>query len=183
MDVAVGGAVGCDSVADTGPGSSPLAPGGPGLVRVEPDPPVRLAATRPRDQVRPLGHLVLKAPDVGVLGRQLDRLVARRHDADRLLRLAQRGLAWVDLSTGRFHAEDLPLDARWAELLLAIAPRECLFPEGRPIAEVAPLHWLEIQQPDCALTPYPEWHFDHETGRLESVQNPFEARVLPMSPV
>jgi hypothetical protein len=25
--------------------------------------------------------------------------------------------------------------------------------------------------------------FDHETGRLESVQNPFEARVLPMSPV
>ena len=25
--------------------------------------------------------------------------------------------------------------------------------------------------------------FDHETGRLESIQNPFEARVLPMSPV
>ena len=25
--------------------------------------------------------------------------------------------------------------------------------------------------------------FDHETGRIESVQNPFEARVLPMSPV
>ena len=25
--------------------------------------------------------------------------------------------------------------------------------------------------------------FDHETGRLESVQNPFEARVLPMSKV
>jgi putative transposase len=25
--------------------------------------------------------------------------------------------------------------------------------------------------------------FDHETGRLENVQNPFEARVLPMSPV
>ena len=25
--------------------------------------------------------------------------------------------------------------------------------------------------------------FDHETRRLESVQNPFEARVLPMSPV
>jgi putative transposase len=25
--------------------------------------------------------------------------------------------------------------------------------------------------------------FDHETGRLESVQNPFEAKLLPMSPV
>ena len=25
--------------------------------------------------------------------------------------------------------------------------------------------------------------FDHETGRLESSQTPFEARVLPMSPV
>ena len=25
--------------------------------------------------------------------------------------------------------------------------------------------------------------FDHETGRLEPAQNPFEARVLPMSPV
>jgi hypothetical protein len=25
--------------------------------------------------------------------------------------------------------------------------------------------------------------FDHEMGRLESIQNPLEARVLPMSPV
>ena len=25
--------------------------------------------------------------------------------------------------------------------------------------------------------------FDHETGRLESAENPFDAKVLPMSPV
>jgi len=25
--------------------------------------------------------------------------------------------------------------------------------------------------------------FDHETGRLESAENPFAAKVLPMSPV
>ncbi len=75
------------------------------------------------------------------------------------------GVAWVDLSTGRFHAEDLPPNGRFAELLLAVAPTECLYPEGRPTADVAPLEWLSVHRPRCALTPYPEWHFDHQTGR------------------
>ena len=51
-------------------GSPPAAAGG---VRIEPDPPVRLASARARDEVGPLGHLVLEPPDVGVLRRQLDR--------------------------------------------------------------------------------------------------------------
>jgi hypothetical protein len=34
-----------------------------------------------------------------------------------------------------------------------------------------------------SFMPYDLGLFDHDTGRLESVQNPFEARVLPMSPV
>ena len=45
-----------------------LVPGAPRRVGVEPDSPVRLAAAGPRDEVRPLGHLVLKPPDVRVLG-------------------------------------------------------------------------------------------------------------------
>ncbi len=77
----------------------------------------------------------------------------------------QVGLAWVDLSTGRFHAEDLPASSGWAELLLAIAPRECLFPEGKPTDQIPALNWLSVHQSECALTPYPEWHFDHDTGR------------------
>ncbi len=43
-------------------------------VRIEPDPPERLAPARARDEVGPLRHLVLQPPDVGVLRRQLDRL-------------------------------------------------------------------------------------------------------------
>ncbi len=87
------------------------------------------------------------------------------HLAALVMRSEGIGVAWVDLSTGRFHAEDLPTDTRWPELLLAVAPRECLFAEGRPTAEVPPLHWLSVHQSECSLTPYPEWHFDHETGR------------------
>ncbi|MHC4935407.1 MAG: DNA mismatch repair protein MutS [Planctomycetota bacterium] len=86
------------------------------------------------------------------------------------------GIAWVDLSTGRFHAEDLPLHSRWPELLLAIAPRECLHAEGRP-AEDGPLAWLASHHPECSRTPYPEWHYDHETGR-ERLLAHFGTRTL-----
>jgi hypothetical protein len=45
-----------------------------GRIRVERTRRIRLAAAGPRHDVRPLGHLVLEPPDVGVLRRQLDRL-------------------------------------------------------------------------------------------------------------
>src|SRR5437879_931859 len=73
-----------------------LAPGA-GHVRVEPHSAVGLTAAGPRDEIRALGHLVLEPPDVGVLGRQLDRFGALDHDADRLFRLAQGCLPRVDL--------------------------------------------------------------------------------------
>ncbi|MBT5738517.1 MAG: DNA mismatch repair protein MutS, partial [Planctomycetes bacterium] len=39
------------------------------------------------------------------------------------------GLSWVDLSTGRFHCEDLS-PGEGTETLLAVAPRELLVPDG-----------------------------------------------------
>jgi len=99
------------------------------------------------------------------------------HLASIVVRAAGIGLAWVDVSTGRFHAEDLPPGDAFAELLLAVAPAECVHPDGRPIAEVAPLAWLALHRPECALTPYPEWHFDPGTGR-ERLLAHFGTRTL-----
>ena len=45
------------------------------------------------------------------------------------------------------------------------------------IKEVADKIWL------VSFMQYDLGFFDHESGRLDSAQNPFEARVLPMSPV
>jgi putative transposase len=45
------------------------------------------------------------------------------------------------------------------------------------VKEVEDKIWL------VSFMQYDLGYFDHETGRLESVENPFEARVLPMSPV
>jgi len=41
------------------------------------------------------------------------------------------GLAWVDLSTGRFFVEEVPPD-RLSDELARIGPAECLYPEGLP---------------------------------------------------
>ena len=55
-------------------GSNPRsAPDRPRLVRVEPDATVGLATARAGDDVRPLGHLVLEPPDIGVLRRELEQ--------------------------------------------------------------------------------------------------------------
>ncbi len=45
------------------------------------------------------------------------------------------------------------------------------------VKEVADKIWL------VSFMHYDLGFFDHETGRLESAENPFEAKVLPMSPV
>ncbi len=60
------------------------------------------------------------------------------------------GLAWVDLSTGRFQAAAVPLE-RLADELARIAPAECL------IAEDAPLPPLDAQR--TAITRRPAWAF------------------------
>ncbi|MFQ5654761.1 MAG: DNA mismatch repair protein MutS, partial [Planctomycetota bacterium] len=87
------------------------------------------------------------------------------------------GVAWVDLSTGRFHAVELPVDRHWQETLLGIAPAECLYPEGRPAEAQRALAWLKERFPACALTPVAEWHFDRDTGR-ERLLAHFGTRTL-----
>ena len=90
-------------------------------------------------------------------------------DAHRPLHLAalrpsnsgSAGLAWVDLSTGRFHCEDL-LQGEGTETLLAVAPTEMLIPEGFDIDTDPHIQWLQTHFPSCALTRWPEWHFEPE---------------------
>jgi putative transposase len=45
------------------------------------------------------------------------------------------------------------------------------------VKEVSDKIWL------VSFMQYDLGFFDHETGRLETVDNPFEPKVLPMSPV
>jgi DNA mismatch repair protein MutS len=79
------------------------------------------------------------------------------------------GLAWVDLSTGQFWAED----AAWPRLvdeLGRVAPAECLCPEGeagsessRSAARLA--EELRAAAPATVVTLCPDWTFDPPTAR------------------
>jgi DNA mismatch repair protein MutS len=71
------------------------------------------------------------------------------------------GLAWVDLSTGAFHAADVA----WPQLpdeLARIAPAECLTAEGE--AERLP-GTLRQAVPQTTVTPRPDWTFDSATAK------------------
>ncbi|MDE0961346.1 MAG: DNA mismatch repair protein MutS [Planctomycetota bacterium] len=74
------------------------------------------------------------------------------------------GLSWVDLSTGRFHCEDLS-PGEGTETLLAVAPRELLVPDGFDIKSDPLLQWLEAHFPSCAVTRWSEWYFELEPAR------------------
>ncbi len=73
------------------------------------------------------------------------------------------GLAWVDLSTGRFEVEEVPT-ASLGDSLQRIAPAECLVPEPqggeedrRPILDHLP--------EGCLVTRRPPWEFAADEGR------------------
>ncbi len=66
------------------------------------------------------------------------------------------GLAWVDLSTGRFQAAGFP-QAELADQLARIGPSECLLAEGQPLPPGA-------EQPRLMLTRRPPWAFNWETA-------------------
>lgn len=74
------------------------------------------------------------------------------------------GFSWVDLSTGRFHGEDFGPDDGWQEILVAVAPSECLIPDGATPEKLSVLNWLGQNFPDCSLTRWPEWHFDRDSA-------------------
>ncbi len=74
------------------------------------------------------------------------------------------GLAWIDLSTGRFNCQDLS-SGEGIESLLAIQPREILIPEGFDPSGDSLLDWLAAYLPSCTHTRWPEWHFEQESAR------------------
>ncbi|HXG12796.1 MAG TPA: DNA mismatch repair protein MutS [Gemmataceae bacterium] len=71
------------------------------------------------------------------------------------------GLAWVELSTGKFQAVDVPWP-RLADELGRIAPAECLCAEG----ELPRLdERLRQAAPAALITPRPDWTFDAASAR------------------
>src|SRR5919199_3041234 len=75
------------------------------------------------------------------------------------------GLAWVELSTGRFQAADVPRD-RLADELSRLGPSECLVGEMAAGAEaLVVLERLREAVPHLTVTPRPDWTFDPVTAR------------------
>jgi DNA mismatch repair protein MutS len=71
------------------------------------------------------------------------------------------GLAWVELSTGQFHAADVPWE-RLADELGRLAPAECLHAESGPARLT---DRLRAGAPNTTLTARPDWNFDPLTAR------------------
>lgn len=73
------------------------------------------------------------------------------------------GLAWVDLSTGKFVVQDVNRSALMDELM-RIAPAECLVPESVEGQENQIAGFLRMNL-GATVTARPDWVFDHQTAR------------------
>jgi DNA mismatch repair protein MutS len=74
---------------------------------------------------------------------------------------ATLGLAWVELSTGQFHAADIAWQGL-ADELGRLAPSECLHAESDPARL---LDALRAAAADLVVTGRPDWNFDPATAR------------------
>ncbi len=76
------------------------------------------------------------------------------------------GIAWVELSTGAFHAADVPRE-RLEDELGRLAPSECLFAEfSLGVVEAGALATrLRGLLPGLTVTARPDWTFDATTAR------------------
>ena len=83
------------------------------------------------------------------------------------------GLAWVDLSTGRFFVEEVPAN-RLSDELARIAPAECLYPEGLRAKNSALIR--EIGQASTGEA-RPDWVFDKRNA-LKALHKHFEVASL-----
>ncbi|MCS6850093.1 MAG: DNA mismatch repair protein MutS [Gemmataceae bacterium] len=83
------------------------------------------------------------------------------------------GVAWVELSAGRFQAADLSWD-RLADELARLAPSECLTAERQTNLLGDRLHGMA---PKARLTSRPDWTFDPATAR-EALQRHFGVSTL-----
>ncbi|MCC6421599.1 MAG: DNA mismatch repair protein MutS [Gemmataceae bacterium] len=71
------------------------------------------------------------------------------------------GAAWVELSTGQFHAADLSWQ-RLADELGRLAPSECLVAECE---QTRFAEFLRTAAPNVMLTPRPDWTFEADSAR------------------
>ena len=83
------------------------------------------------------------------------------------------GLAWVDLSTGRFFVEEVPAN-RLTDELARIAPAECLYPEGLRAKNSALIR--EIGQASTAEA-RADWVFDKRNA-LKTLHKHFDVASL-----
>jgi len=74
------------------------------------------------------------------------------------------GLAWVDLSTGRFEVEEVPQHSL-ADSLQRIAPAECLLPEAESPDRQEGDAVSECLPDGCMITRRPPWEFSEQEGR------------------
>ena len=73
------------------------------------------------------------------------------------------GLSWVDLSTGQFHAEDLPA-AHLGDELTRLNPTELLLPESLASAADGRLERFR-RETGAMITPRPDWAFGRDTAQ------------------
>ena len=83
----------------------------------------------------------------------------------------QLGLAWVDLTTGTFHAQDVPA-ARFGDELARLNVAECLLPE----AASDKLRELLKEQPR-SITLRPDWTFDSVTA-FDALKKQYQVSTL-----
>ncbi|MGD2173983.1 MAG: DNA mismatch repair protein MutS [Candidatus Brocadiaceae bacterium] len=74
------------------------------------------------------------------------------------------GVAWVDLSTGKFQVEEVPPDSV-ADSLNRIAPAECLLPEEPSSGEDEAGALVQSLSEPCMVTRRPPWEFAADEGR------------------
>ena len=83
------------------------------------------------------------------------------------------GLAWVELSTGSFHAMDLP-SSRVAEELGRIDVAECLWPENQPAEFLTP---IKQTLPQLSISNRPDWTFEKHSA-LQGLTQQFGVSTL-----
>ncbi len=77
---------------------------------------------------------------------------------------ARAGLAWVDLSTGKFEVEEVPPEAV-GDSLQRVSPAECLLPRVEREDEGDGLSPRARLPEGCLITRRPPWEFNQEDGR------------------
>src|SRR5262249_61259068 len=82
-------------------------------------------------------------------------------------------LACVELTSGNFHAADLPA-SRLLEELARLEIAECLGPESRAAEG---LHPLKSLLPQAGITSRPDWQFDPLTAR-QTLHKHFAVQTL-----